>query len=165
MFRRRKKLYFQNTVSKFPTVIFIASIIIGGFFLVKIIATLVNENEGVDEIASIETQNKTGTVSSPKEVIQKTAESSKPAVKTPQVSGFYTIQVATFADMKRTENLINQLKGSNYSPIYIKTRDHLFEVCVGKFSDSKEGQEVLSKIRKSFRDAFIRKMQSPFEEK
>jgi cell division septation protein DedD len=190
MFRRRKKLYFQNTVSKFPVIIFVASIIVGGFFLFKIISTLVRESENTAELTLIETktevQKKTEVVTpSPKEVVQKPAESSKTLVKTPiekpavinvadkqvkipTVSEFYTIQVATFSDMRRTENLADQLKENKFSPVYIKTRNKLFEVCVGKFSNPQEGHEVLLQIKKDFKDlqdAFIRRIQPPFEEK
>jgi cell division septation protein DedD len=186
MFRRRKKLYFQNTVSKFPLIVFAASIVIGGFFLFKIISTLVTENDNVVELAPIETKTEphedVKVVPPPKEVVQKPVESPKTAVKLPsektvatttqekQVtipvsSEFYTIQVATFSDMRRTENLANQLKQKKFSPVYIKTRGKLFEVCVGKFSNPQEGQEVLLKIRKDFHDAFTRRIQPPFEEK
>lgn len=186
MFRRRKKLYFKNTVSKFPAIIFVVSVIIGGFFLFKIISTLVKESESAAEFAPIEvrteTKKKPEIVTPPKEIISKPAEISKPAVKpstektvvkttnqekqviTPVSSEFYTIQVATFSDMRRTQNLANKLK-KNFSPVYIKTRGRLFEVCVGKFSNPQEGHKVLSKIRKDFHDAFPRRIQPPFEEK
>ncbi|MBU0534314.1 MAG: SPOR domain-containing protein [Candidatus Omnitrophica bacterium] len=186
MFRRRKKLYFKNTVSKFPAIIFVISVIIGGFFLFKIISTLVKESESAAEFAPIEvkteTKKKTEIVTPPKEIVSKPAKISKPAVKpptektvvkttnqekqviTPVSSEFYTIQVATFSDMRRTQNLANELK-KNFSPVYIKIRGKLFEVCVGKFSNPQEGHEVLSKIRKDFHDAFSRRIQPPFEEK
>lgn len=187
MFRRQKKLYFQNTVSKFPVIIFVVSVILGGFFLFKIISTLVTENKDVAELASIETQTETQKkveVASPSQpVVRGPVESSKTVVNpppektaaattvpdkqviTPISSEFYTIQTATFSDMRRTNNLANQLKDEKFSPVYIKTRGKLFEVCVGKFSNPQEGQEILLKIRKDFHDAFIRRIQPPFEEK
>lgn len=144
----------------------------------KIISTLVTENENVSELAPIEikteTQKKVEAASSPKPVVKSPPPSEKTATTTtvqakqvtvPTSSEFYTIQVATFSDMRRTENLANQLKDKKFSPVYIKTRGKLFEVCVGKFSNPQEGQEILLKIRKDFHDAFIRKIQSPFEEK
>jgi len=172
IFRRRKKLYFQNTVSKFPTVIFIASVIIGVFFLFKIITTLVKESDNSAEFSAIETKteikpaaksSKT-TVKEPVEKYQETTVAKRP-VKTSQIAEFYTVQVATFSDMRRTENLANQLKGNKYSPVYIKTRDNFFEVCVGNFSSPGDGREVLSKIKSGFHDAFIRKITPPFEER
>jgi cell division septation protein DedD len=181
MFRRRKKLYFKNTVSKFPTIIFIVSVIIGAFFLFKIISTLVTEKETLSPIEiKTEIQSRIDTPSVSKPVVQKPAET--PVVKKPTEAPvvkpspekipaaapsaeFYTVQVATFADMVRTNNLAKKLKEGKFSPVYVKTRGKLFEVCVGNFSNPQEGQEVLLKIRKDFRDAFVRKIQSPFEEK
>ncbi|MDD5454843.1 MAG: SPOR domain-containing protein [Candidatus Ratteibacteria bacterium] len=142
---------------------------------------MVKETKGTAELSPIieaktEPQNKVEIIASPKEIPSKIPESSNnpPAEKPAEhqtaqgnvvLSEFYTIQVATFSDMRRPENLAGQLKEKNFSPVYIKTRGKLFEVCVGKFSNPQEGQDILSKIKKDFHDAFIRKMQPPFEEK
>ncbi len=183
MFRRRKKLYFKNTVSKFPAIIFVISVIIGGFFLFKIISTLVKESESAAEFAPIEIKagayKKLEVVPPPKETVSKPAV--KPSVKAAEIkpttpvkqviipvsSEFYTIQVATFSDMRRTQNLANKLK-RKFSPVYIKTRGKLFEVCVGKFENPKEAQGILLQVKRDFKDlqdAFTRRLQPPFEEK
>ena len=161
MFRRKRKLYFQKAVSKLPIIVFSISFIIGGFFLFRIISTLITANNSTVELILIETNSvvltKAEKVAPRKEVDRKPRDTSN-------ASEFYTIQVATFRDRKRAENLVNQLKGKKYSPLYIRTRGKWFEVCVGKFESSQAGRESLSKLRKDFHDAFTRKLQPPFEE-
>lgn len=185
MFRRKRKLNFQKTVSKLPIIIFSISVVIGSFFLFRIISTLVKENGSTVEFVPVETtavmSPRVEEVVPPKEVAKKPTESSKSSVKktnekpavttqkeqvkTPVASVFYTIQVATFNDRKKAESLTGQLKEKKFSPLYIKTNGKLIEVCVGKFESSKAGATSLSKLKKDFQDAFIRKLQSPFEEK
>ncbi len=151
----------------------------------KIILTLVKENQNVADIATIEiteTQRKEEVLSPSETVVRKSVEEVPrntvipSATKTETTAGekqvsasipsqFYTVQVATFSDMRRTENLANRLKVEKFSPVYIKTRGRLFEVCVGNFSNSQDGKETLLKITKDFHDAFIRRIQPPFEEK
>ena len=188
MVRRRHKLYFEKTTSKLPIIIFSISVLIGGFFLFRIIATLVKENNNTVEIIPVETsvpsteiEDTDAKIVTKKEGAKQPPDSSKSSVKkttekptvtvqgkqtqsTP-ISEFYTIQVATFNDKKRAENLVNQLKAKKFSPLYIKTRGKWFEVCVGKFESATKGRETLSKLKKDFPDAFTRKLQSPFEEK
>ena len=185
MIGRRRKLYFEKTASKFPIIVFSISVLIGGFFLFRIISTLVRENGSTVELLPTETNSIAPTnaeeVTPQKEVAKKPTESSKSSVnktvekptgtvqkeqvKTPIVSDFYTIQVATFQDKNRAEDLVVKLKGKKYSPLYIKTRGKWLEVCVGKFDSATKGKEALPKIKKDFPDAFPRKIQSPFEEK
>ena len=184
MLRRRHKLYFEKTTSKLPIIIFSLSVLIGGFFLFRIISTLVSENNNTVELMPVET-NTISTkmdgidtkIAPPKEIAkQLTTTTKKPAEKyavtaqnkqtqTPTVSEFYTIQVATYRDKNGAESLASQLKSKKFSPLYIKKNGKLFEVCVGKFENSAKGKETLSKLKKDFPDAFTRKLQSPFEEK
>ncbi len=169
MFRRKRKLYFQKAVSKLPIIVFSVSFIIGGFFLFRIISTLITANNSTVELIPVETSSvvltKAEEVAPRKEVARKSTDTSKISVKKPTTaSEFYTIQVATFQDRKRAEDLVNQLKGKKHSPLYIKIRGKWFEVCIGKFESSRAGRESLSKLRKDFHDAFTRKLQPPFEE-
>lgn len=169
MIGRRRKLYFQKTASKIPIIIFSISVLIGVFFLFRIISTLVRENESTVEFIPVETEEITPTgveAVSPDEV--KPVIQTKPHVssKSPVSAEFYTIQVATFQDKNRAENLIKQLKGEKYSDLYIKTRGKWSEVCVGRFKSYNQAEGgILLKLRKDFPDAFPRKLQLPFEEK
>lgn len=187
MVRRKHKLYFEKTASKFPIIIFSISILIGGFFLFRIIATLVRENNSSVDFTPVEEQ-----VVSPKiekveeknigqrEVIREYKDTSisaeKPAekpvnsaqikqVQSPVHSEFYSVQVASFRDIQRAENLVRQLKKEKISPLYIKTRGKFFQVYAGRFESVFDGNETLLKIRQDFSDAFLRRLHPPFEEK
>ncbi len=150
-------------MSKLPIIVFSISFIIGGFFLFRIISTLITANNSTVELIPIETNSIVLTKA--EKVARKSTDTSKLSVKKPTTaSEFYTIQVATFQDRKRAGDLVNQLKGQKYSPLYIRTRGKWFEVCVGKFESSQKGRESLSKLRKDFHDAFTRRLQPPFEE-
>jgi cell division septation protein DedD len=184
MVRRKRKLHFKNASSKFPILIFSVSVVIGSFFLFRIISTLINENGNTVKFTPVKIQSVTPTkmegISAEREIAKKSTESlrdsvkktvEKPAVtnqkeqvKSPPASEYYTIQVASFKNRKRAEDLIKQLKEREFSPLYIRTRGNWFEVCVGKFESREEGGGILSKLRKDFFDAFTRKLQPPFEE-
>ena len=156
------------------------SFVIGGFFLFRIISTLVQENGANVEIVPVQTQSLTSSKpevvdtkkdTKPVEKIQIPAPkttSLQPAVKAPSKSSlssdFYTVQVASFQDRNRAESLVGKLKENDFAPVYIRTRGKWFEICVGNFETPKEAKEVLLKLREDFFDAFTRKMQTPFEE-
>ncbi len=190
MIRRRHKLYFEKTASKLPIIVFSISVVIGGFFLFRIIHTLVTESGNTVELATVDTGpvavSKMGGIDAKivtsKDIAKQSPSSSKSSVKSipvkttetvqnkqtqpsAVVSEFYTIQVATFKDKNSAESLVKKLKGNKFSPLYIKTKGKLFEVCVGKFENSAKGKETLSSLKKDFHDAFTIKLQSPFEEK
>ncbi len=109
---------------------------------------------GTDSVSPAKVEEEKGVTKKPIETVQEKQIKSE----------FYAIQVATFQDRKRAENLVNQLKDKKYSPLYIKTKGKLVEVYVGKFASPRESWETLSKLRKDFHDAFTRKIQSPFDE-
>lgn len=170
--RRKKKLRFKNTSSKFPIVIFCVSVVIGGFFLFRIVSTLVEENNGAAvKITPVKNQSLMPTAKNidVKEEVNEAVKNSssniqKTAPKSTAVLESYTIQVASFKERGRAENLVSELKDKGFSPLYIRTRGEWFEVCVGRFGNREEGETTLLKLREDFFDAFTRKLQPPFEQ-
>jgi cell division septation protein DedD len=176
MVRRKRKLRFKNTSSRVPIVIFCFSVVIGGFFLLRIVSTLVEENNGsAVKIIPVENQSLVPTTKlKDKEIDVKGATKNsmngsssniyKTAPRSTAVSECYTIQVASFKNRRRAENLVSELKEEGFSPLYVRTRGEWFEVCVGRFDNRVEGEDTLSKLREDFFDAFTRKLQPPFEQ-
>ena len=189
--KRRSRLRFQKSSSKFPIIIFIVSLLSGGFFGFLIISTVMEEREGsleptpakkqslplrsieapeIGRIVTLEPEEnpKTQLQQKQEKEPEKKEEQEKERVEIidralPPLE-FYTIQVAAFKDRARAENLVNQLKEENLSPLYIRTRGKWFEVWVGKFPDRKDSEIYLLRLREKFHDAFLRRLNPPFEE-
>jgi hypothetical protein len=69
----------------------------------------------------------------------------------------YTIQVATFQTKKHAEQAAVKLKDRGHSPI-ILSRGKYSIVCVGNFPNKEKARSLLSELKKTFRDCYIRRL-------
>ncbi|MEW6074674.1 MAG: SPOR domain-containing protein [Candidatus Omnitrophota bacterium] len=80
-----------------------------------------------------------------------------PVLKTNPTLDTYTIQVATFQTKKHAERAAVSLKSRGHSPI-ILSRGKYSIVCVGNFHNKEKARSLLSELKKTYRDCYIRRL-------
>ena len=90
-----------------------------------------------------------------KKAIEKKEENLAAGAPATSVSAKYTIQIATLRDQASAVKEADVLKkGGLYS--FIIPKGGLFAVCVGKFNTTKEAKSTLDKLKKQYKDCFVR---------
>jgi len=78
---------------------------------------------------------------------------------TEAVKANFSIQVASFQQKERAEQVVAELKAKNYAP-YIKSRNlgekgTWYRVYVGEYTTKAQAQEILSVIQNHYKNSFI----------
>ena len=72
--------------------------------------------------------------------------------------GSYTIQVGTYQMKDAAEREIQYLVRKGFSPQVSVTRSGYNVVCVGNFANKETAKSLLSRLRQSYRDCYIRRL-------
>ena len=73
-------------------------------------------------------------------------------------SGNYTIQIATYQNKKTAQKEADSLKKQGFTPTLQVTKNGYSIICIGKFNSREKAKSVLTEIRKSYQDSYIRRL-------
>ena len=93
-------------------------------------------------------------------VVQKTAEpaiTKETPVQPNQLSGQFTIQIASFRSRTSAQQEFETLKGKGYSPFMV-TKKGIIVLYAGNFTNKTEAKPLLSQLQKRYKDCFIRRL-------
>ncbi len=88
----------------------------------------------------------------------KEAEKPIPAKVAPekQVSGRFTVQVASFGGTEAAREALEQMKRKGIQEAFLIEGTRQTAVCIGGYESRSEADRALSELKKSFKDAFVR---------
>ena len=161
-FTNKKKL---DRHSKFPSIVLsIDSIVIIsiGIILAIIVSFSVGIEKGrktslveITKFSEKETNKKNMENLEVKQQIKEKKEKKTALVAEKNISGKYTIQVASYKKTSDANKEIKKLEKEGYKTTII-IKGNWKQVCVGDFSNKKQPIPVLKKLRKKYRDCFIK---------
>jgi hypothetical protein len=100
--------------------------------------------------SSVITKEISGTIDSTKPILSGQLKASIPI-------GSYTIQVASYRTKDSAEKEEQSLRKKGFSPLVLY-KGNFSVVCVGNFTNKKEAQSFLSKLKGQYRDCYIRRL-------
>jgi len=122
-----------------------------------------------DGVTSVEIVTETGIPSLPPQMtaqkpVGKTTTVPTVAAKTPEkpveqakLQGNYTIQVASYGKASYAQTEADRLKKEGFDAFVIQKGKYVI-LCVGRFPASASAQDVRLKLKKKYKDCFIRKL-------
>lgn len=81
----------------------------------------------------------------------------KPEDKKVELTAFYTIQVITYKEGPMVEKEMQRLREKGYHPFVIP-HGNLRQICVGKFESRSLAEKALIRLRRRYKDCFIRRI-------
>lgn len=73
-----------------------------------------------------------------------------------EIKKLYTVQVIAYRSKKLAQKELVKLTKKGYKPFIIVGGGY-YQICVGEYEESKEAKEELAKLKKTYKDSFVRK--------
>ena len=74
-----------------------------------------------------------------------------------KLSGFYTVQLASFKLEKYAQDEVRRLEKTGQTPFILPKGSHSI-VCVGKFAKKNEAQKIFNNLKNKYKDCLVRRL-------